>query len=165
MKEIWKAIKGYEGKYQISNLGRVKSLDYRHTRKEKIMTPRNNGHGYLHIGIYNNNKRHCYYVHRLVAQTFIENPDNLPQVNHKDLNRQNNKVSNLEWCSIEYNNTYAEKHRKIAKKVGCYKDGKLIKVYDAIRDVKKDGFHHSNISSVLKGKSKSAYGYQWKYID
>lgn len=165
MKEVFKDIPGYEGLYQVSNLGRVKSLNYRHTRKEKIMTPQNNGHGYLHIKIYNNNKRHCYYVHRLVAQTFIENPDNLPQVNHKDLNRQNNKVSNLEWCSIEYNNTYAEKHRKIAKKVGCYKDGKLIKVYDAIRDAKKDGFHHSNISSVLKGKSKSAYGYQWKYID
>lgn len=157
MKEVFKDIAGYEGKYQVSNLGHVKSLKY---GKERILRPGKNGDGYLHVILCKNGKPKKYKVHRLVTQAFIPNPDNLPCVNHKDQNKKNNKASNLEWCDNQYNVRYS-----IAKKIGCFKDGKLIKVYDAVIDVDKDGFYHENVSKCCKGKLKSTSGYQWKYIN
>lgn len=110
-REIWKDIKGYEGKYQISNLGRVKSLlewcgnihKGKWINNSKIITPTGNGYGYLIIGLRRNQKKKNYYIHRLVAEAFIPNPNNLPVVNHKDYNKENNKVDNLEWCSQKDN--------------------------------------------------------------
>ena len=169
MVEIWKDIKGFEGKYQVSNLGRVKSLDYNHTKKEKILKPGFNGHYYFvqfcikgRRGVTKN-----FFVHRLVASAFLENPDNLPCVNHRDENKQNNCVSNLEFCTHQYNSTYNNVHikkgKKKAKKVGCYKDGELIKVYDSIRSVKIDGFLPSKVILCCQGNRKSHSGYQWRY--
>lgn len=114
MVEIWKDVKDYEGLYQVSNLGRVKSLDHYDSlgrlRIGKILKPQFDGKGhYLHVGLY---KDGCYKpkdIHRLVAETFISNPDDLPQVNHKDEDKQNNVVTNLEWCTHLYNNTYGSK--------------------------------------------------------
>lgn len=164
MKEEWRDVKGYEGKYQVSNLGRVKSLNYRHTGKEQFLKPGKNGNGYLFVNLYKNGVVKHFRVHRLVGSAFIPNPDNFSEINHKDEVKTNNSVSNLEWCSRQYNNTYAEKHRRHCKKIAGYKDNKLVKIYDAVIDVDKDGFHHQNVREVLKGKRKSSGGFQWKYL-
>ena len=102
-KEIWKDILGYEGKYQVSNWGRVKSLNYNNTGKEGIMKLTKDGNGYLQVQLHKDGKVKECRVNRLVAQAFLENPDNLPEVNHKDKNRSNNKLENLEWCDRKYN--------------------------------------------------------------
>lgn len=114
MKEIWKDIKGYENKYQISNLGRVKALDYRRTKKEKILDSRNNK-GYKAIALWNNGKRRVFLIHRLVANAFIPNPNKFPQINHKDENKLNNSVDNLEWCTQFYNNIYGTRLQRVSK--------------------------------------------------
>ena len=102
MTEIWKNIEGYEGKYQVSNLGRVKSM----IGQEKVLHPKKHRNGHLQIGLHKDKKRKTMYIHRLVAQAFIPNPDNLPCVNHKDENPNNNNVDNLEWCTQKYNCNY-----------------------------------------------------------
>ena len=116
MEEIWKDIKGYEGLYQISNWGRVKSLGNNKTRKEKILKPCILKKGnYLRIGLRKNGKRKMYLVHRLVAEAFIQNPNNLPFINHKDENPSNNCVSNLEYCDVLYNNNYGTRNKRISE--------------------------------------------------
>lgn len=113
--EIWKDIKGFEGKYQISNFGRVKSLERQITPtapnqkykrcRTRILKTCVGAHGYFHVGL--SGRKYC--IHRLLAETFIENPNNLECVNHKDGNKLNNSLSNLEWCSYSYNNIHAFK--------------------------------------------------------
>lgn len=113
--EIWKDIKGYEGLYQISNLGNIKSLrkwngargKHYYEPCERILTPTDNGYGYSIIGLQKNCIRKNHYVHRLVAEAFIPNPNNYPQINHKDYNRKNNNVDNLEWCTSKQNTQYS----------------------------------------------------------
>ena len=125
MEEIWRDIKGYKGLYQVSNTGRVKSLErtvwnnkgYYKTVPERILKGRKTRVGYLRVQLYKNNKAKNCYVHRLVAQAFLENIDNLPEVNHIDENKQNNCIENLEWCSHSYNNTYNDKAKKAGKKI------------------------------------------------
>ena len=117
MEEIWKDVKGFEGFYQVSNLGRVRQLDRisvsenRSTQKIKgtIKKAEVGKNGYNMVMFYKDSKYKCAYVHRLVAQAFIPNPDNLPQVNHKDEIRTNNCVDNLEWGDSKYNNNYGTK--------------------------------------------------------
>lgn len=115
MNETWKDIKGYESAYQISNYGRVRSLDRTDAlgrfKKGQILSIGDNGYGYKTVSLYKDSKQKTMYVHRLVAQAFIDNPDNLPQVNHKDENTNNNNVDNLEWCTNEYNSNYGN-HKK-----------------------------------------------------
>lgn len=159
MIEEWRDIKGYEGHYQVSNLGRIKSLNYRQTCKEKIMELGFHNRGYLMAHLSKSGKQKNFFLHRLVAQTFIPNPYNLPQVNHKDENKSNNCVDNLEWCTAKYNQRYSR-----AKKVCCYKNNKLVKVYSAIRDVKKDGFKPQNVCKCCSGNRKSHHGFKWKYL-
>lgn len=101
-------IKGYEGKYQVSDDGRVFNLTVK-----KYMTPQDDGRGYLFIGLSNQGKRKFFKIHRLVAQAFIPNPDNLPEVNHKDEDKHNNCVDNLEWCDVRYNRNYGTRNQKI----------------------------------------------------
>ena len=99
MSEEWRDIKGYEEKYQVSNLGRVKSLKDRYGNyREKILKYSKNNRGYLTVSLCKNSKVKLFTVHRLVAQAFIENSNNYPEVNHKDENKENNRVDNLEWC-------------------------------------------------------------------
>ena len=107
--EVWRDIKDFEGLYQVSNLGRVKSLNYRRTSKEQVLKPRPAKSGYVEAALYKNSK--CKYIqtHRLVATAFCENPNNNPQVNHKDGNKQNNKANNLEWCTPSENQRHAFK--------------------------------------------------------
>ena len=109
MKECWKDIKGYEGIYQVSNTGKIKSLKRTYKNricKEKIKTPVITPKGYYRVGLCKEGKTKFYYIHRLVAQTFLPNENNLPQVNHKDENKLNNCINNLEWCDNEYNINY-----------------------------------------------------------
>lgn len=107
MTEEWKAIEGFEGRYEISNFGNVKSLHSYGGNKCRIMKPGERSDGYLHIGLSKNGISKHYTVHRLVAKAFIPNPDNLEMINHKDENRANNRVDNLEWCTRSYNQIYS----------------------------------------------------------
>lgn len=109
-KEIWRDIAGYEGKYQVSNLGRVRSLQYHNTKgimRIGYLKPATDGCGYLRCALSKNNKLATFKVHRLVASAFIDNPNNLPQVNHKDGDKRNNNVGNLEWCNNSQNQLHA----------------------------------------------------------
>ena len=112
--EEWKSIPGYEGLYEVSSYGRVKSLEISYIRKngimdqksEMILSPKNNGTGYFTVCLYKNKIHKYYLIHRLVAEAFLPNPDNLPEVNHKDEDKSNNRVDNLEWCDRKYNLNY-----------------------------------------------------------
>lgn len=129
--EEWRDIKGFEGKYQISNFGRVKSLLEWHGNKhisqyrpmEKIVKPTDNGHGYLIVGLKNHNKRTSRYVHRLVAEAFVENPKNENVVNHLDYDITNNRADNLEWCSTQENVLYSKDRMPLFKNTQPPKSG------------------------------------------
>ena len=177
--EIWRDIKGYEGLYQVSDMGRVKSLErtvskedgsIQH-RKERIKKLFTNNKGYLLVNLCNSNGKKKRLVHRLVCEAFHENLENKPCVNHIDENRANNKASNLEWCTYAENNNHGTRLARSAKArsktIGQYTlDGKLIKVWQSAMEVQRQlGFGNSNISKVARGKLKTAYGYIWKYIE
>lgn len=141
LNEIWKAVRYYEDLYEVSNYGRVRSLERIiidkngkcKTVHEKFLTQHDNGRGYLFVNLWKNNKCKREYVHRLVALAFIENPNKLPQVNHKDEDKQNNYVENLEWCTSEYNNNYGNHVSKMIST--CVKNG----VYEQFSErMKKD---------------------------
>lgn len=117
MEEIWKPIKGYEGLYEVSNYGRIKSLHYYGGNRQVIMTPNKRHDGYLTVGLSKNKKVTTCTVHRIVASAFLPNTNCLEMVNHKDENKQNNCVDNLEWCTRSYNQIYSinlhEERRKV----------------------------------------------------
>jgi len=182
--EVWKDIKGYEGRYQVSNMGRVKSLERtfidkigrKRSRKERILRSGQDHYGYLLVKLYNGSGTgKNFKVHRLVCEAFHENPENKPCVNHIDENKTNNTANNLEWCTVAENNKHGTRPTKIAKAnaknkskaVGQYTlGGKLIKVWQSTHEVERQlGFASPNISAVARGKRKTAYGYVWKYID
>ena len=175
MEEIWRDIKGYEGKYMVSNLGRVKSLIYKRTGKEEILKAYDNGHGYLFVILCKDGKDKTCRVNRLVAQAFLENPDNLPEVNHKDEDKTNNCVENLEWCSKLYNINYgtgrkrsAEKRaKKLSKPVfSVNKESGLIMWWQSAMEASRQtGIAQGNITQCCKGKNKSAGGHIWFYAD
>lgn len=159
--ENWKPVKGYEGLYEVSDLGNVRSLNYKKTGDVRLMHPAKNKDGYLHLGLRKDGEYRQYGVHRIVAEAFIPNPDNLPQVNHKDENPLNNNVSNLEWCTCMYNNNYG-KHSKYV--VQYTKDGVLLKVHKGISVASREtNVDFRNISDCCRGKQKSAGGYIWRY--
>ena len=110
-KEYWKPVVGYEGLYEVSNLGRVKSLKF---GKERILKPQKDTSGYLCVTLCKNNNQCQFKVHRLVAEAFIPNPNNLPQTNHKDECKTNNIASNLEWCDRKYNVNYGTRTKRVA---------------------------------------------------
>jgi hypothetical protein len=191
MEEIWKAIEGYEGKYQVSNLGRVRSVERKTTlcnqhgefqRKEhgRIKSQgMNRKDGYRNVKLYRDGKMRTLYVHRLVAQAFIPNPDNLPEVNHKDEDTTNNRVDNLEWCSSKYNSNYGvgslvryqQKSYRVAR---IDKDGNILREYpslleaarqtgEAIRTIRNQCTKKTKLKSESK-KSKLVF-YRWKFIE
>lgn len=121
MEEIWKPVKGFEGYYEVSNLGRVRSIDRvvvdnvrncERLLKGKILIQRDNSNGYKGVMFCKEHKLYNKYVHRLVAEAFIPNQDDLPQVNHKDEDKSNNRVDNLEWCTSFYNNEYGTRKKR-----------------------------------------------------
>ena len=107
MEEIWKDISGYEGLYQVSNFGNVKSLNWRRTGKPKNLYLKAHNRGYLQVELAKNGVKKSFMVHRLVAEAFIKNPNGFPVINHKDEDKANNSVENLEWCDNRYNKTYS----------------------------------------------------------
>ena len=113
MKE-WREIDGFPN-YMVSNTGEIKSLNYNKTGKEKVLIPHKLSNGYLGINLYDNDKKSCYLlIHRLVAQAFLPNPNGCRIINHKDENRSNNSVNNLEWCSHKYNLNYGNRNSKLS---------------------------------------------------
>ena len=155
--EEWRDIEGYEGFYQISNLGRAKSLKF---GKERILKPRKERNGYLCVGLYEDGKVKNHKIHRLVANAFLPNISNLSEVNHIDEDKTNNKVDNLEWCDRIYNVRYSQ-----AVAVNQYTlDGKFIRTWDCIIEVQYQlGFNNGNIINCCQGKRKSAGGFIWRY--
>ena len=123
MKEVWKPIKGYEGLYEVSNLGRVKSLPKKringtnfYIQKERILKPQLKTNRYLGVGLIKNKIHKNFLIHRLVAKAFIDNPYNLPQINHIDCNKLNNNADNLEWCTQKQNLEHAFKNGLLTKR-------------------------------------------------
>lgn len=166
MEEIWKDCKYYEDLYEISNLGRVRSK-----RTNTIIAQHSNGSGYMAVSLYlepdgRHGKCKREYVHRLVALTFIPNPDNKPQVDHIDTVRSNNEVSNLRWVTpSENNNNCITKAKMIAnspsaKKVLCIETGKI---YNSTQEIARQ-FKKAGIRDHLTGHTKTYCGYHWKYL-
>ena len=116
--EEWKDIKGYEGLYQISNTGLVKRIPSIKCKTERILRQGTQKAGYNYVNLSKDNKIHTKRVHRLVAEAFISNPNNLPEVNHKDEDKSNNNVENLEWCTREYNLNYGTRSEKFSRTRG-----------------------------------------------
>ena len=167
--EIWKDIEGFEGLYQVSNLGKVKSLNFNHTKKEKILKLQSGKYGYLLVSLCKEGKGKTYQVHRLVAQAFIPNLENKPQVNHKDEDKTNNKVENLEWVTSKENCNYRTRNERMANSKSKPIYGINIKTNEKIEflstmEAERNGFDASNIVHCLKGKRKSHKGYKWYYV-
>lgn len=178
-KEIWKPIKDYEGLYEVSNFGRIRSLPRQgtHSKNIHIISQNNkNSKGYWHCGLTKKGKQKTLSVHRLVAEAFIPNNDNLPQVNHIDGNKLNNNVNNLEWCTNIYNMQHSIKlglrdkvFKKLAlinsKKIDQYsKNGIFIKTWNSIAEIERElNICNQNICKVCQGKRHTAGGYIWKY--
>lgn len=178
MEEIWKDIKGYEGLYQVSSLGNVKSLNYRRTGKEKKISKGVNSEGYEYIRLFKQNKQLYTSVHRIVAETFIPNPENKEQVNHIDGNKKNNKVENLEWCTQTENirhamrtgllNIIGSNNGSSRKVQQLDSNGKILKQFDTIIEAGRYlgvKCQPTGIISVCKGRKKTAYGYKWAYVE
>lgn len=173
--EIWKDIEGYEGLYQVSNLGRVRSLDSwirskcnsMRLRKGRIINQRLSLQGYKRVHLSKGNTSKHYVVHRLVAEAFIPNPDNLPQVNHiNEFDKTDNKVENLEWCTQEYNHNYGTHNKRVGEKQSkpVYQytlDNQLVKVWKSTAECRRNGFN--NVSACCRGVLITVKGFRWSY--
>lgn len=183
--EFWEDVKGYEGLYKVSNLGRIKAINkyYRHTEKNLKQITRKDG--YKQIGLFKNGIGKNFYVHKLVAEAFLDKnnfkymPDENRvqidlkklQVNHKDENKTNNCIENLEWCTIKYNNNYGtliERQRKAKNRVkGVIQlklDGSYINKFYSISEASREtGVTRTSIGECCRGERKQTGGYKWKY--
>ena len=182
--EIWKDIKGFEGKYQVSNLGNVRSLRFRNQNFSKDLAQKINNKGYKVVNLTDNSKNKPAFVHRLVAMAFVDNPNNYPIVNHKDENPQNNHADNLEWCTYSYNRIYSmdihpERRKELAENLVKYStrnkkgiphkfcnqvailddNNNIIKVYDnAVTAADVLGLRICNVTEVCKANKKRQIG-------
>lgn len=182
MQEIWKDVKGYEGLYQVSNLGNVYS-----TKTAKILKSQISGKGYKTVCLHKNNVPHTNQLHRLIAQAFIPNPNNYPQINHIDGNKTNNNINNLEWCDQSYNikeayrlglmpryrsGSFVKKHNrnKLVPILQYDLQGNFVKKWDSIKGASLSfanisNHPQNNISGVLQNRRKTAFGYIWRYAN
>lgn len=185
--EIWKDVVGYEGLYQVSNLGRIKHLAVEaasgtghYAKIETIKKQNLMKNGYWVVDLYKDNVRKTWLVHRLVALAFIPNPDNLPCVNHIDSDRANCVISNLEWCTASQNAKHSydtnKRREKMNWKIGAENKNskavlmldkisrKVLRTFDCIMDAERElGVLNNNIVNCLRGRSKTAGGYIWIY--
>ena len=169
--EIWKDIEGYEGLYQVSDLGRVRSLDREDAQgrriKGTVLAGSLNGKGYLKVSLCRDGDVEGKLIHRLVAEAFLDNPDNFPQVNHKDENKTNNVVSNLEWCSALYNNMYGTRNKRIAKAnerpvYVVTRSGHRYYLGSVKEAAKIFGLCPQGITHCLHGRAKHHHGYSFE---
>ena len=174
--------------YQVSNLGKIMSLNYNHTGKAELMTPVDNGAGYLTVHLSKNKISKTFNVHRLVAETFLENPENKPCINHKIEGDEGKKINmvifnedwsvnkektTIEWATYEENNNYATRNERIAKTMTNGKtskkvlqlslSGEFIREWESTQECGRNGFNQGNIVSCCQGKRKSADGFRWEY--
>ena len=174
--------------YQVSNLGRVKNLNYRNTGKERLMNPSTNTGGYLQVNLSKNKKTKNCYVHRLVSETFLPNPENKPCINHKIDTEEGRKMNmvffnedgtidekktNIEWCTPKENNNYgshgerirkANTNGKLSKKVLQFTlDGEFIREWESTMECGRNGFNYGYIAACCRGEYNSAYGFLWRY--
>ena len=170
MEEVWKPVKGYEGLYEVSSIGRVRSV-----KRNLVMHPHPRRHGYLAVMLYGKGGHKTrnfkqFSVHRLVAEAFIPNPNGLPEVNHIDEDKTNNRVENLQWVSHIDNTNYgtaqkrrAEKLRNGSKSVAIYqytKDGRLVAVYPSLAEVhRQTGYAQANICRCAQGSKQYSHAY------
>lgn len=156
MEEIYKDVIGYEGLYEVSNQGNVKSL-----KRNKILSPGIVNGGYFTVVLCKNGEVKHYRVHRLVAEAFIPNPARLPEINHINKDKTDNRAENLEWCDRQYNIDYS-----LSKQVAQYDfSGNLINVWKSVNEIQRQlGFSSSHISHCCLGKYKTMYGYVWRYV-
>ena len=176
--EEWRDVAGYEGLYQVSSEGRVKSLERKvehwcggeRIQKERILKPVVRGDGYLKVDLCAGGKRKMFAVHRLVCQAFHENLDNKPQVNHLNEDKKDNRACNLEWCTRIENCNHGTRNERSAKNrsksVGQYTlDGDLVKIWPSAMEAQRQaGFARGNICKAANGKYKTPYGFIWKYV-
>ena len=183
--ENWKDIKDYEGFYQVSDLGTVKSLERDvyfpngtvHHLKEKILVQRIEKNGYPYVYLHKNGKGKFMLVHRLVALAFIPNPENKPQINHKNEIKNDNSVENLEWCDSKYNINYGTRTARQIQNRRSYKLGnhprakpvfcvELNKTFDCAKRAEEElGIWRNSIGSACLGKQKTAGGLHWRFAD
>lgn len=185
--EIWKDIEGFEGLYQVSSFGRVKSCKrfitkqnrwgkiQKYCLKEKILSQYVNTSGYCIVNLWDNEKCIHKLVHRIVAEAFIPNSNNLPEVNHNDENKLNNTYLNLMWCDRKFNNNYGKQSKEGRRLAGKHRmkkvcqlsiEGEFIKVFEGIRVAEEQtGVDNTAISRCCKGIFKTAGGYVWRYVD
>lgn len=185
MQEIWKDIPGYEGKYQISNLGNVLSLHFkRSSTNSQLLKPRIDHNGYSRVYLRKPGERKVFFIHRLVAIAFIPNPQNKPFVNHINSNRSDNRAENLEWCTQQenikhgylYGNVKPPTFIKGRTGAKCptskpvlqisLSDNSVIQEFPGMNEAHRiTGFYTSGICECCKGKIKSYKGYIWRYKD
>ena len=190
--EIWRTAvydgEIYEGLYKVSNFGRILSLNYRNTGRAKLMNSGTDKDGYLKVNLRKNRKRKTCLVHRLVAETFLPNPDNLPQVNHKiegdegksinmvifnEDGSVNEKKSTIEWCTQEYNHNYGTINERISKAMTNGKqskpvlqftlDGEFVREWPSTHECGRNGFDHTVVTKCCNGKLKQYKGFKWEY--
>ena len=182
--EIWKtAIVNGEPweNYQVSNLGKIMSLNYNHTGKAELMTPVDNSAGYLTVHLSKNKISKTFNVHRLVAETFLENPENKPCINHKIEGDEGKKINmvifnedgsidkertSIEWATYEENNNYGTRTERTSKRVlQLTLTGELIKEWESTRECERNGFYSSNVSACCNGKLPHYKGFRWMFAD
>lgn len=179
MTEIWKDIEGYEGLYQVSNLGNIRSLtrtvnspNGKRTIQGQLIKPRiNRRNGYVIVNLHKDGVSTTFRLHRLVAFAFVNNPNpnSFKEINHKDEILTNNCADNLEWCDSKYNKNYGNHNRKMAlsKSKAVYQydlDFNFIKEWESLVQIERElGFQRAAISRCCKGKQKTSYGYKWRF--
>ena len=182
--EIWRTAvyddEIYEGLYKVSNLGKILSLNYKRTGKAELLKPGTDKDGYFQVILYKNGEEKTCKVHRLVAETFLENPENLPEVNHKDENKKNNfvflnedgsvdkKRSNLEWKNHIDNCNHGTRNERVAKAnskrvLQLSLSGELIREWDSTAECGRNGFNQSAVAKCCRGEQKTHKGFRFMY--
>ena len=162
--EYWMPISGFEGLYEVSNLGRVKSLP-RATTSGRILKSSSNGMGYQHIVLTKNGKQKDFYVHRLVAEAVLPNPENLPEVNHKSEDKTDNRVENLEWCTKDYNLKYGTAQQRSLEHQHSVTVTNGVLTFNSLKEAAKYfNVGKTAICNCLKGRTQTCCGFSWSYV-
>lgn len=170
MEELWKPVVGYEGKYEVSSFGRVMSLNYSKQGEPAIRKLSLDKDGYLNVTLYSLGKPKTLKVHRLVAQAFLENKSNLPEINHIDENKSNNHVENLEWCSRSYNISYGQGSiqralSKCRQVEAVDSSGIRRHLFKSTQEAGRNGFTQSSVAACCRHEQSHHKGFIWRYID